>query len=58
MDVITLRAEVQPQLPIGSIEQTKSRLSESLKIATNLSFNVIIEPPGSLPRYTAQGEKV
>ena len=51
MDVISLRAEVQPQLPVETIEQTRSRLAESLKIATNLSFHVIMEPPGSLPRY-------
>jgi phenylacetate-CoA ligase len=51
MDVISLRAEVHPQLPVDKIEQTRGRLAESLKIATNLSFNVIMEPPGSLPRY-------
>jgi len=51
MDVISLRAEVQPQLPVEVIEKTRGRLAESLKIATNLSFNVIMEPPGSLPRY-------
>lgn len=51
MDVISLRAEVQPQLPVETIEQTRGRLAESLKIATNLSFHVIMEPPGSLPRY-------
>ncbi|HSB03634.1 MAG TPA: AMP-binding protein [Thermodesulfobacteriota bacterium] len=57
MDVITLRAEVNPQLPIGSIEQTNARLRESLKIATNLSFHVIMEPPGSLPRYTLKAKR-
>jgi phenylacetate-CoA ligase len=57
MDVISLRAEVNPQLPIGSIEQTKGRLQESLKIATNLSFNVIMEPPGSLPRYMLKAKR-
>ena len=57
MDVISLRAEVDPQLPLGSIEQTKVRLGESLKIATNLSFIVIMEPPGSLPRYTLKAKR-
>ncbi|OGP69785.1 MAG: hypothetical protein A2169_03245 [Deltaproteobacteria bacterium RBG_13_47_9] len=57
MDVISLRAEVNSQLPIGSIEQTKGRLLESLKIATNLSFNVIMEPPGSLPRYMLKAKR-
>ena len=57
MDVISLRAEVAPQLPVASIEPTKVRLGESLKVATNLSFNVIIEPPGSLPRYTLKAKR-
>jgi phenylacetate-CoA ligase len=57
MDVISLRAEVDPQLPLESIEQTKVRLGESLKIATNLSFIVIMEPPGSLPRYTLKAKR-
>ncbi len=57
MDVISLRAEVAPQLPVASIEPTKARLGESLKVATNLSFNVIIEPPGSLPRYTLKAKR-
>ena len=57
MDVILLRAEVDPQLPLESIEQTKVRLGESLKIATNLSFIVIMEPPGSLPRYTLKAKR-
>ncbi|MDP2970582.1 MAG: phenylacetate--CoA ligase family protein, partial [Deltaproteobacteria bacterium] len=57
MDVITLRAEVNPQLPVSSIEQIKTRLHESLKIATNLSFNVIMEPPGSLPRYMLKAKR-
>jgi phenylacetate-CoA ligase len=57
MDVISLRAEVQPQLPVEMIERTKGRLAESLKIATNLSFHVIIEPPGSLPRYTLKAKR-
>lgn len=57
MDVITLRAEAHPQMSVGSIEQTKAHLRESLKIATNLSFNVIMEPPGSLPRYTLKAKR-
>jgi phenylacetate-CoA ligase len=57
MDIIILRAELSPQLPVGSIEQTRIRLVESLKIATNLSFHVIIEPPGSLPRYMLKAKR-
>jgi phenylacetate-CoA ligase len=57
MDVITLRAEPNPGLSVSSIEQAKVRLHESLKIATNLTFNVIMEPPGSLPRYTLKAKR-
>jgi phenylacetate-CoA ligase len=57
MDVITLRAEVGPQLPVATIEQTKNRLRETLKIATNLSFNVVMETPGSLPRYMLKAKR-
>ena len=57
MDVITLRAEVNPKLSIDAIQQTNARLKESLKIATNLSFHVIIEPPGSLPRYMLKAKR-
>ncbi len=43
MDVITLRAEVGPHLPIDSIERTRLRLIDRLKIATNLSFHVAMD---------------
>jgi phenylacetate-CoA ligase len=57
MDVILLRAEVNPNLTVSAIDQTKARLHENLKIATNLTFNVIMEPPGSLPRYTLKAKR-
>ena len=57
MDVITLRAEVTPTLAIDAIERSRERLKESLKIGTNLSFHVIMEPPGSLPRYQLKAKR-
>jgi len=57
MDVILLRAEVNPSLTVSAIDQIKARLHESLKIATNLTFNIIMEPPGSLPRYTLKAKR-
>lgn len=57
MDVITLRAEPHSELTVSSIEQTKNELQERLKIATNLTFNVIMEPPGSLPRYMLKAKR-
>ena len=50
MDVIMLRAELNPQVPVNAIEPIKNQLVEKLKMASNLTFHVIIEPPGSLPR--------
>ncbi len=57
MDVVTLRAEPNPNLTVSAIEQTKTRLQEALKIATNLTFNVIMESPGSLPRYMLKAKR-
>jgi phenylacetate-CoA ligase len=57
MDVILLRAEVAPAVPWAAIDPVRERLKESLKIGTNLSFHVIIEPPGSLPRYQLKAKR-
>lgn len=57
MDVIMLRAEVAPAVPLAAIDPVRERLKESLKIGTNLSFHVIIEPPGSLPRYQLKAKR-
>lgn len=57
MDVVTLRAEPNPNLSVTAIEQVKTRLQEALKIATNLTFHVIMEPPGSLPRYMLKAKR-
>lgn len=51
MDEITIRIEVAPDSGGKELEQVKARLRESLKVKTNLSFHVQMEPPGSLPRY-------
>jgi phenylacetate-CoA ligase len=51
MDEITIRIEVTPDSGGKELEQVKARLRESLKVKTNLSFHVQMEPPGSLPRY-------
>jgi phenylacetate-CoA ligase len=57
MDVVILRAEVAPAVPVAAIDAVRERLKESLKIGTNLSFHVIIEPPGSLPRYQLKAKR-
>jgi phenylacetate-CoA ligase len=57
MDMVMLRAEVASAVPLEVIDQVRERLKESLKIGTNLSFHVIIEPPGSLPRYQLKAKR-
>jgi phenylacetate-CoA ligase len=51
MDEITIRTELTPEAGGKEVDQLKARLRENLKVKTNLSFHVQIEPPGSLPRY-------
>ena len=51
MDEITLRIETAPHLTPEEITSVQARLREGLKVRTNLSFHVKVEPPGSLPRY-------
>lgn len=57
MDEITLRAELAPDLGKEKSERTRARLREALKAKTNLSFQVMIEPPGSLPRYMLKAKR-
>ncbi len=57
MDVVLLRAEVSSAVPLAAIDSFRDRLKESLKIGTNLTFHVIIEPPGSLPRYELKAKR-
>ena len=51
MDEITIRTELTPDVGGKEIDQLKAKLRENLKVKTNLSFHVQIEPQGSLPRY-------
>ena len=57
MDDITIRTEVAPDFSGKEIDQVKVRLRENLKVKTNLSFHVQMEPPGSLPRYTLKAKR-
>ncbi len=51
MDEISLRTEMIPNLGPREIDPIKTRLHERLKVKTNLTFHIRVEPPGSLPRY-------
>ncbi len=57
MDEITLRTELDSQIGKDEVESLKSRLKESLKVKTNLSFQVKVEPQGSLPRYMLKAKR-
>jgi phenylacetate-CoA ligase len=57
MDDITIRTEVAPDFSGKEIDQVKVRLRENLKVKTNLSFHVQMEPPNSLPRYTLKAKR-
>lgn len=57
MDEITLRTELAPNLGAKDADQVKARLRENLKVKTNLSFHVQMEPSGSLPRYMLKAKR-
>lgn len=57
MDEITLRTELAPDLGKDEAEQIKARLKETLKVKTNLTFHIKVEPPGSLPRYMLKAKR-
>ena len=51
MDEITLRIETDPHTMPEAMTSLQANLREGLKVKTNLSFHIKVEPPGSLPRY-------
>jgi phenylacetate-CoA ligase len=51
MDEITIRTEPAPEIGPAEADRIKVTLHERLKVRTNLTFRVKIEPPGALPRY-------
>ena len=57
MDEVILRTEFPPNFGTKESDQIKARLREDLKVKTNLSFLVQIEPPGSLPRYMLKAKR-
>lgn len=57
MDEITIRMEVAPHWGDKDIGPIKAKLHETLKVKTNLTFHVEMEPPGSLPRYTLKATR-
>ena len=52
MDDIPLRIELVPNMSEDEVDCLRMKLSEGLKVKTNLTFRISVEPTGTLPRYT------
>ncbi len=57
LDEIPLRIELLPQMTREQIDCLTMDLRQALKIKTNLSFRVKVEPMGTLPRYTLKASR-
>jgi phenylacetate-CoA ligase len=57
MDEITLKVEFQENLAADLFRDFTGRISERLKIRTNLRFRIAEAPPGTLPRYTLKAKR-
>jgi len=57
MDEATLRVEPKGDLTASALEELTSRISERLKIKTNLRFSVTSVRLGELPRYTLKSKR-
>ena len=57
MDEISLKAEPQEEMGGDSMKGLMARITERLKMKTNLRFNVELVKPGQLPRYTLKSKR-
>jgi len=57
MDEISLRIELQEEIGTDSIAELMDKISERLKMKTNLRFNIMLAKPGELPRYTLKSKR-
>jgi phenylacetate-CoA ligase len=57
LDEIELRFETVPGLGQEARKDTLGRLAERLKIRTNLRFQLVPEPAGTLQRYTLKAKR-
>jgi phenylacetate-CoA ligase len=57
MDEISLKAELQEEMGESTVKDLVNRISERLKIKTNLRFLVAPVKPGALPRYTLKSKR-
>jgi phenylacetate-CoA ligase len=57
MDEIALRFETRPEAGDAARQAMMARLSERLKVKTNLRFQLLPEQPGVLKRYTLKAKR-
>jgi len=57
MPVLTLRVEFDPSIGEGQWKELRGRMREQLKIRSNLTFEIDVVKPGSLPRYTLKSSR-
>jgi phenylacetate-CoA ligase len=57
MDEISLRLELEQELGEDALKKLTAKISERLKVKTNLRFNMIPVKNGELPRYTLKSKR-
>jgi phenylacetate-CoA ligase len=57
MDEISLRIEPQKEMGADALKSLSARISERLKMKTNLRFKIKPALPGELPRYTLKAKR-
>ncbi|MBW2615241.1 MAG: phenylacetate--CoA ligase family protein, partial [Deltaproteobacteria bacterium] len=57
MDEISLKVEPQEEMGDDSMKELMARITERLKMKTNLRFNIELVKPGQLPRYTLKSKR-
>ncbi len=57
MDEIALKVEFQEEMSSDNFKDFSRRISERLKIKTNLRFLTVLVRPGALPRYTLKSKR-
>ena len=57
MDEISLRVEPVEELEADVAAALVAKINGRLKVKTNLRFNVEVEKPGELPRYTLKAKR-
>jgi len=57
MPILSLKAELHPSIGESQYKEIRNRIREGLKIRTNLTFEIELVPPGSLPRYMLKSSR-